>query len=820
VNHIVNITLRRLSKEKIYTFVNIMGLSIGMASAMLIFLFLRHETSYDSYHNKHPQIYRVATDLKILDHNQLYAVSSAAIAPALYNEFEEITSFVRLFYLHYFFRDIIYQYEHQRFYEKEVFAADSTFFDFFTCKFIEGSANKALSQPFSLVLTQSMAEKIFGKGKNALGEKIMIRNVGDFTVTAVVENPPINTHFQYQGLISISSLDQMSAMFLNAFGPGITWQDFEQSFGSTVVWSYIMTNDDFNPEKFYSFLWPVFHQKYIQPLTRDHQIDIDPILQNITAIHLESKLLYEIGSEIISMRIMDHALINTFFFIALFLMLVAVINYTNIAISHFNKRRKQMGMMKILGGESNKLFASFFAESFASALAALIVALVLLELLLPTINIFLHVNLTLNVFSNIHIFLTVFFVFLFTAVLSGLFPAIYFASTPPLKLLTSRFQTGKKSLFLKKVLIIIQLWISVFLITATIVIYQQLDYAQEMNPGYSAENIMVVELHDNESKMNVNLLADIFKKNQEVRAIAKSDFIFSMYPIKHTVLIETPTGNSVRSFNTVQISSEYLDMLNIKILHTDTLNNHSEGVIVNQAFIDSLGFDNPIGKTITTHYQFLGGKLRMARPIIAVTENFHYAYFNQPIEPLIMLPAGIKAHYLSILFEPVSHKKKEQIIEKTWSKFDPGNPLTYFSLQERIDNYFSNQKTLTAFFGYFAFLCIIISFLGVYGITSYNLEQKRIEIGIRKVIGAGIGDLFMIFFTDYLKLLFIAWCLALATGWYILHLWLKNFSFAINLSFWPFVAAMLLSGLTIVLAISIHMSQVIKLSPAPTLKTS
>jgi putative ABC transport system permease protein len=610
VKHFIKITLRRLSREKVYTFVNIIGLAIGMASALLIFLFLRFETSYDTFHEDHQRIYRVGTDLRVLDQKQGYAVSSAALAPALAHEYDEIETYLRLFHVHYFLRDMIYQYNEMRFQEKEMLAVDSTYFEFFNSRFLEGTPENALNEPFSIVLTEDLAQTIFGN-KKALGEKILMRNVGYFTVTAVIENPPLNQHFRFKGLISMNSLHHMSPLFLNAFGPGVNWELFENSMGSTVVWSYIKTVENVDPIDFIQTKWDDFHQKYIHPLTLSHQVDMELIVQPVRDIHLHSELLYEISDEISTLRVMDPQMVRVFFLIAIFLLIVAAINYTNIAISHFNKRRKEMGIVKVIGSGSQRLFAGFFGEAFVTAFLAFAIALLLLELVIPSVNKLLHVDLSLDVVSDYMIFLILLAIYLVTAILSGLFPALYFSITPPLKLLVSRFHPGRRSLIMKKVLVVVQFTISVFMLTATMIIYQQLRHLQERDLGYPVENIVTIEIQDDISKKNALLLDSILKLNPAVEKSALSNFIFTMFPIKHTMLIETSMGNTVRSFNTIQTTEEYLAMLDISIMANGEIIDHqnidlSKGVIVNQAFIDSIGYDNPVGKSITTHYQFLG----------------------------------------------------------------------------------------------------------------------------------------------------------------------------------------------------------------------
>jgi putative ABC transport system permease protein len=249
VSYLIRISLRRIVREKGYALVNIIGLSLGMGSALIIFLFLRFETSYDSWHPDNTSIYQVGTELNIMGQSQGYAVSSAALAPALVENSPQIVSALRIFHLNYFLYDIIFYHEGKAFFEQEIFGVDSTLFDFFSNTFIHGDARTALEQPFSMVVTRSMAESIFGH-TDVKDYKVRLSDIATFTITAVVEDPPLNTQFQYRVLISMSSLSRMPVLFEYAFGSGFSWSTLEQTYGSTVVWSYIKVRDDFSPKQF------------------------------------------------------------------------------------------------------------------------------------------------------------------------------------------------------------------------------------------------------------------------------------------------------------------------------------------------------------------------------------------------------------------------------------------------------------------------------------------------------------------------------------------------------------------------------------------
>jgi len=822
LNYFVRISLRRLAREKFYTVINITGLALGMASALLILLFLRFETNYDNWHSRKDDIYRLGTAMQIFDQEQNFAVSSAGMAPLLVNEFSQFQSYVRIFHIQYFLRDLVYRYNDHHIYNSEVFAVDSTFFDFFTYDFLEGNPRNILTDPFSIVLTRSMATEIFGNS-SVVGKKIWVKNAGYFTVTAVVEDSPINTHFQFSALISVSTLYELDHMFEQAFGRGVHWSHFENTLGSLIVWTYVMTDGNFDPVEFLENQWPEFHSNHISELIEKHQIDIDPIFQLLTSIHMDEDLLYDRSKEKVQVQIMTRQLVKVFFVIAMFLLAVAVINYTNILISHFNKRKKEMAIVKVLGSGSRQLFIGFFVESFVTALVSLVIALFMVELIIPFINDFLLLDLTLKVTEDYMIAVIIFSVFFFTSFLAGLFPAVYFAQISAIKLLMQRMRAGRKSILLKKVLVTVQFTISAFMISASFVAYQQMNYMQRMDPGYTYQNIAILEIHDNDLRANLNLLDSLFRENPKIEKTAISNYIFSSFPIKHTALFEKDNQQTVRSFNTIQTTGKYLELMGVKIFAGDQpidpeILDKSMGVFVNRAFVDSMGYDDPIGKNVTTHFQFLEGRLRADRAIIGIMDDVHYAELHQPVEPLIVMGMRSLPNYLVVSFSENDRAEQLRIIHSVWDQFDPNYPAEFYFLEDVIEDFFVKQSNLSRFFGYFAWLCIIISFLGVFGITAYNMEQRTIEIGIRKVMGASWLDIFSTFFKDYLILLIIACMSGVVISYKLLSQWLAGFEYAVKISYFPFLVAIMMVTVTVWLAIGIHALRTNYLNPAKALK--
>lgn len=823
MSHLIKITLRRLLREKVYTLVNIAGLSLGMASAILILLFVRHETSFDKFHPGHENIYRIGTDLRLFDQQQDYAVSSAAMGPMLVSEVPEIVSCLRLFYPVYFLHNMMYRTsEGEAFFQRFVYAADSTWFDFFHADFIHGD-QQALSKPMAFVFTRSLAMEVFGH-TDILGEKIHLAHTGYLTVTAVIEDPPLNTHFRFKGLISMTSMYEMTELFEMFFGPGITWDTFENAFGSTIIWTYIKTDPGFSPAVFMEEQWPPLYEKYIAEIKERSNLEMHPIFHQMKDIHLDSNMLYELGSESDIMKLMNSQMVRVFFLIAMFLVLVASINYTNMAISHFNKRRKEIAVIKILGSKSSQLFSGFFSESMITSLVSLILSLFLVELILGPVNGLLNTAMKLDIAGDWENGIIILGVFILTGALSGLFPALYFYYTPAIKLMVSRFHAGRKTLFLKKALMVIQFAIAAFMISVTLVVYKQFDYMQAFNLGYQVENIAGIELRSAESKENIDVLKQLLEDHSLVQETAITNYLFSMYPIMHTVLFETSEGFQVRSYNNIQTSSEYLRLMGVEVFDDENRNVGENAlkngnIAVNRALVEKMGFQSPVGTRVITHYQFLEGMQSREREVSGIVDDFFYSLINKPVQPLVILPMHSPyARFLAVKFNGGSRQMQDQIIADTWNQFDPHNPLVYFHIEDNVESFFAHNRSLSRFFGYFAWLCIAIAFLGVFGISAYNIEQKKVEIGIRKVMGADTTDLFMMFASSYF-FLFVAGCFAglIASG-FVLSLWLEGFAFSVAPGVIPYFLAALIVGITVFLAILIHVFVLEKINPAITLR--
>ncbi|MFW5778198.1 MAG: ABC transporter permease [Bacteroidota bacterium] len=812
------IVFRRLIKERKYSFLNIIGLSIGMAAAMAIFLYLRFENSYDKYHPDHENIYRIGTEMIISGEKSSVALNSLPMAPLLVDQMPEFTSFLRIFAVNHFFRNMIYEYEDKQFYEGGVFAADSSFFDFFHFDFIYGEKENALTEPFSFVMTQSMAVRYFGD-INPVGKIISLKGAGNFKVTAVVNDAPLNSHMLFSGLLSMSTMPRLNHLLSANLMHGVTWEIMSQSFGSRFIWAYVKTTDNFNPEEFLDTKWYDFYESHIGNL--DFFDDIQLIFQPIADIHLKSKLAYEMTSSTGSVTMMSPITMVIFFTIAIFLLVLASINYANISISRFNQRSKEIGVKKVLGATSGNLIRQFFTESILFASISFVLALLMVELATPFINDLMGVALARNYFGQPEILFIFLGVMLFVGVLSGMYPAFYFSSFSPLKVLQHRMRG--EQLIIKKALIILQFTVSVFMITATIIVVQQLKFINNKDLGFRSNNIVVIELRDDTSRQKAEVLQNELLKIPEVSSTIVSNFLPSIVNIFNSMDVENEQGVSMHSAHVVQVPDDFSDFMGVEMsegrfFDSQNQSDYTDAIIINEAAKKEFGMVNPIGKTISNEYQFPDGTTSTNRKVIGVVKDFHYTSLHKPIEPMVFYPMSKTGNYLMVRISEQYRQASMAKIEQTWNTFQDDYPIDAYYLQDVIKSMYSSQRILSIFFGIFAAICIIIAFIGIYGLSAYSVEQRTREIGIRKVLGGNLWNIFLIIGKEFLVLLIISSVLATALSFYFMADWLSGFAYHTNLGIFPFLTGIFVAFFTAFLAVFIQARIASSADPVQSLK--
>ncbi len=810
------ISYRRLIKERKFTLINVAGLALSMAAALLIFITLLFETSYDRHHLDHQNIYRIGIQIAVGDELQTMAMNSAAMGPLLKEQVPEIKSFTRIFPASFFLRTLIYRYEEKSFSENLVQAVDSTFFDFFTFDFLQGNPENALNEPFSLVMTERMAQRYFGE-ETPLGKVVEVEGAGNFTVTAVVSNPLPNSHLYIDGMISMSTLYHLDHLISEGYHHGATWPLLQQSHNNRVVWLYINTEPGFDSDEFLKTQWDDLYKAHIGDMVSLGELR--PIFQPLTDIHLTSKLAYEMTNQTNTVTMMNPDLIRIFTLIGILLLVLASINYTNISISRFQQRGKEMGVKKVIGAGKKDLIIQFIAESVITSLVAFLIALLLLEIFLPEISRLMGLPLTLNVFQNYNLILLFAAIAFLTGILSGLYPAIYYASTSPLSALNMRFYPGKGSLGLKKILIVVQFMISVFMVVATIVVWQQLTFITKKDLGFDPERVVIVEFTDKESRQNARFIREEFLQSPCFGEAALSNY----YPsrISFSSVHEVDTGTEILQVgsNVAQIDAGYAELMKMRLAEgrffdQENTSDYYNAALINRAAQRIFQWEDPLGQHIDMNFAWPDGTFTGNRIVIGVMEDFHFKSLTRPIEPMIFFPMADQADYISLRIAEGKTAEALTFLEEKWQEIRQGYPIKYFFLDQTIFSMYRSQHILSMFFAAFALLCIFIAFLGLYGLSAYSIEQRTREIGIRKVLGANIVEIVSLLAKEFLILITLAGILASGIAWIFLNEWLSGFAYHTHIGVIPFIAGLLSAYVIALLAVVVHVYKATRLNPA------
>ncbi len=817
----LKISFRIMLREKQYAIINVIGLAAAMAGALLILLFLQFELSYDKYHPDHERIFRLASSSVISGEEQQFAVNSYPLAPLMVEQFPDFTEYARVFPVNFFFRNLVYRHQDKNYFESGVFAADSTIFDFFHFDFLHGTPGDALNKPFTLVMTQSMSERYFGD-HDPIGESILVEGAGHFEVTAVIEDPPVNSHFQFEGLLSMSSLAHLNPLFESVFGRGANWAMFENSLTSKNVWVYIKTVEGFNPDHFMKNHWDPFYDDHLSGIESTLDMRSGIIFQPVSSIHMGSKLLYEMTSETGATTMMSPEMVGVFLIIVLFLLTIAAINYTNLAISRFKKRGKEVGVRKVMGAGKLQLIRQFMLESMLTTVLALLIALLMAEMMLPAVNNLLGVAITANVFQNPYVLFVLLGMAVFVGIVAGIYPSVYYTSFSPKEVLVNRYKPGRKTLSLKKSLIVLQFIISIFMVVATLVVHNQMRYINQKDLGYDYDHVLIVEMQDDSNKNRAEVLMNTLLQEPLIIDAAVSNYYPSIYTLQNTLNIDTDEGQERFALNFVQVSADFKEFMDMELVKGrffdwESRTDIQEAVIINESTWRQIGWEDPLGKMIHINYEVVEPS-ETGRRVIGVMKDFHYTSLTNPIEPMLIFPMENRGSFLMVKLPGSNLSAGIAAVESAWNEFAPMNPFEYFFLDQTIAGMYQSQQVLGRFFGAFAIVCIIISFMGVYGLSAYAAEQRTREIGIRKVLGASMRDVLLMLAKDFLWLLAIAFGLASILAWYAMGQWLDGFAYSVRMELWPFLVAGLTAFLITFFAVGYHARRSMRRNPSETLQ--
>lgn len=785
-----------------------MGLAIGVSSFLLILQYVIFETSYEQFHANKANLYRIASTYYEQNTIDKIATSSPGVAPALKAEIPEIADVARLCSTPHFFSSAIFTYNEKKFNEEEVYFADPGVLSMFSYSLIQGN-NQALEQPYSVVLSESSAKKYFGN-EYAVNKTLILNGETPYTVKAVIKDIPQNTHLKFDVLLSFSSLPK-------------SWK-LDENWGWSDFYTYVQLKKDADPTVVQKKITQSV-EKHLGADFKKYNFRIAMDLQPIGDIHLKSDIRYEPepnGSEkIVWFMVIIGAII----------ILISWINFVNLSTAQAMERVREVGMRKIFGSMKRQLIRQFLFESFIYNFLGLIVALVLFYWSLPLFQSITGSQLSDNLFSDPKLIIALLVLLIPGSILCGIYPAFIISSYRPITVLKGKLKTSDKGIFLKKSLIVFQFTASIVLIISTLVIYNQFRFMTSGDLGIDINKVLVVQgpgVKDSTYLGKWQYFKNEVARLHHIQGITASSVVPGNELTWERGFYRTDqTELNKKGIKMVGVESDFQKVFNITIqggrFFSDKFSFDKEAVVFNESAIRLLGYKNPaavVGKEVV--WDDNGTILN--KKVIGVLKDYHQQGLKDEIRPMaFMLKEHLNApwagDYFSMKIEakdlPATISAVQTIYEKTF----PGNPYDYFFL----DNYFNKQyqsgRQFQKIIVLFATLAIFVACIGLFGLVSLATNQRRKEIGIRKVLGASISSITTLLSRDFLKLILLSLFIAAPIAWWTMNDWLEGFVYRIEIQWWMFVLAGVLAIIVAFVTISFQAIKAALMNPAKSLRS-
>ncbi len=774
IRNYLKIAFRKILHYKLYSAINVTGLSIGIAGFIVIMLYVLEELSYDKYHTNSERIYRVINKYDLCGVGEESTSSPCLLAENLKNDYPEyVEETVRFFNLQERQKMFMNPENKVRYNEKHFFFCDPSVFKVFDFQIVKGDAKNSLTQINTAVITESMAKKYFGK-ENPLGKVLVYEGAVKLKITAVVKDVPPNSHFRFDILISmITSTGFFGIDYLDTW----VWNPF---------WTYVLLKPNIPQEALEAKL-PEFVRNHFDDAEKDN---ISLYLQKLTDIHLKSDLDFEIEPN------SNIAYTKIFSFIAFFILIIAIINYVNLSTASSAQRAGEIAVKKVVGSSRFELLFQFLLEAIFLSFIAVFFGLIIVEISLPFFAEYIKIDhLSGFRFKPLTIGLII-FIGLLTGVLSGLYPSFYLSSFDPILIFRKRIRLDTATIP-RKILLITQFVISSALVIGTVAVYMQLNYIKKANLGFQRKNILLLTVAQTPLAFNFERFKTELLKSKDILYVTGMDYIIGVNHNNHNYKHNASHANTKEFYPTLLIRHDFLKTFNIKTIagrgYSKAIKDDNVyGIMVNESLTKRLGWtpENAIGKKFHSY----NGKEK----IIGVIEDVNIKSLHIPIGPLVLNMKQTQAmmnwytRYIAIRFD--AHANKERLIryiEYKWKQFSPERPFEYTSLEEEISMLYIDENKLGKLTGIFSVLAIFIACLGIVGLNSFLAGLRTKEIGIRKVMGASVFSVVMLVLKEFAYLISIANIIAWPLSYFIINKWLDSFAYRIELSVWIFIGSTL-----------------------------
>jgi len=788
----LKIALRNLVKQKLYAFVNIFGLAIGLACVILILVYVRYELSFDRFHENADRIFRIVQRQpgNVFLGSDHFAVTPAPLASTLVDEYPEVTHATTITS-----NNALISHGDVHFYE-EGLKADAHLFEVFTFPMIHGIAETALVEPNTIVLTESLARKIFGD-EDPMGQTLIHQNQDAFTVTGVIEDVPDNAHFTFAFVTSIRSDSNYLRNLEEGRWNNNSWftyflleegSDYQQVQAKMRAFTEkYLADDDDDPDE--------LNQYYIQPMTD---------------IHLRSHVNFEMGTN------NDMKYIYLFSAIALIILLIACVNYMNLATARSITRAREVGMRKVVGAHRWQLIQQFIGESMLLAFLAMVLAMVLVFLLLPVFGSLVERDLSLGLVGGGTLLLGLLGIGLVVGFVAGSYPALFMAALRPVHVLKGSMERRARRSRLQSLLVVGQYAISIMLVAGSLIIYQQLRYIQNKEIGYNRDHVVVLRIRDADVRENQETIKSELQRHGNVTAVTFTSHLPTRIASSTTVQgWEGSNEDDELSIYRTNVDYDFLDVFELKLadgrIFSPDFASDTIAFVINETAVRALGWreGEGVGK------RFKDGDEEGS--VIGVLKDFHMHSLHQPIQPLMLRMDGNWFGYIAAKVRPDDLPQTLAFLEETMRRFTP-YPFEYEFLDETFDQLYKTEIKLGEAFGYFTLLALLIASLGLFGLAAFSAEQRTKEIGVRKVLGASVPAIVLLLSKEFTRLVVVAFVLAIPVAYLAMNRWLEDFAYRIDVS-WPvFLAAGLAALLVALLSVGYQAFKAARVNPVVSLR--
>lgn len=770
VRNYLKIALRSLKRNGVFTLINMLGLVIGIAFSCMLYVYVSHELSYDRFHRKSDRIFRIITiDERDPEKVRRYGETTAPLGPALVSGYPEVKETIRLYR---FVGQVLFKIGGENFQERNWYATDPNFFEVFDFKFVSGDKMTALEKPFSVVLTESTAKKYFGS-RDPFGEVIEDTSFGPVTVTGVIEDQPSNSHLQFDMLFSQVAPDDQWTTFLDRW----------ESFGTI---GYIVLNDKSSISSLKAHI-PEMEKKWFGKFEGGIGIDFQPMED----IYLKSGDI-EDGTDSLRGRMSD---IYIFSSMGLFLLLIACVNYINLATSKSMVRSREVGVRKVVGAKKGQLIGQFLMESFIITFVSALIALVIMDLCFPFFNSITGKEFDVTWKNIYHFVPPLFAIAILIGFLAGAYPAFYLSKLDTVSSLRGKELSRTDAIGLRRMLVVFQFVLTIVMIVSTIVIGRQLHFIATKDIGFNKDRLMVIDINSGDVRRQFRVIKDEFSKIAGVRQVAVSTRVPGEWKNIPQVYVTAVSGSQSESdsvqtyfmgFDEDMLTTYEIDLLSGRDFSADS---DSTSILINESAVEALRIAEPIGSFL----KVATGNGYINSTIIGVVKDFNFKSLHQKVAPIIIGPWNNSIQDVDYFTLRLSGNTEEVIDAATeiHEKFDQRSPIEYHFLDQQMESFYASEKRSGMIFRMGGFLSISIACLGLFGLATYNIQRRTKELGIRKVLGASGLNLFLLLSSSFAKQIGIAFLIATPLAYYLMNEWLKVFQYKINLS----PSIFLLSGL-------------------------